>query len=117
MITLVSSSVVITVPGLTRLPTLMLRKPTRPANGARMIVSFNCDRAAGDTRFVRTQRRLQLIELRFGQRLRREQLAAALVLTSAFTERGFGFGKVRPRLLAVEFDQHLAALTCWPSRK
>ncbi len=35
----VSSSVVITVPGLTRLPTLTRRKPVLPSNGARMTVS------------------------------------------------------------------------------
>ncbi len=40
----VSSSVVMTVPGLTRLPTLTRRRPTRPVNAARTTVSasFAC---------------------------------------------------------------------------
>jgi hypothetical protein len=39
LMTLVSSSVVITSPGLMRVPTLTRRKPTRPENGARITVS------------------------------------------------------------------------------
>ena len=46
LMTEVSSSVLMTVPGLTRLPTLMRRKPMRPSNGARMMVSCSFARAA-----------------------------------------------------------------------
>ncbi len=46
LIVLVSSSVVMTVPGATRPPTLTRRRPTRPLNGARMIVSLRRARAA-----------------------------------------------------------------------
>ena len=46
LITLLSSRVVITVPGLMRLPTLTRRKPTRPLKGARMTVSSSRARAA-----------------------------------------------------------------------
>ncbi len=42
----VSSRVVITVPGSTRLPTLTRRKPSLPLNGALMMVSSRCASAA-----------------------------------------------------------------------
>ena len=64
-------------------------------------------RARGrDTSLVREQRRLQLIELRFRQRLGLEQLLAALVLTAAVARSGLGRGEIGARLGVVELDQH-----------
>ncbi len=62
----------------------------------------------GHARFVREQRRLQLIELRFRQRLGLEQLLAALVLAAAVARGGLGCGQVGARLGVVELDQHVA---------
>ena len=61
-----------------------------------------------DTRFVGEHGRLQLLELRFGQRARLEQLLAALVLTSAVGRGGLCGGEIGTRLVVVEFDEHVA---------
>ena len=47
-----------------------------------------------------------MIELRFGQRLRRQQVPTALVLRGALDECRVRDGQIRPRLGAVELDEH-----------
>ena len=98
----------ITVPGATRPPTLTRRRPTRPLNGARITVSLRRDRADGHARLVGRVGRLDLFDLLVGEHLGGVQLAAALELARALGERGIGHREVGTRLLAVEFDQHLA---------
>ena len=97
-----------TVPGLTRPPRLTLRKPTRPANGATMTRSLTSRLRGCDARFIRQHRRLQLLELRFGQRSGLIQLLAAFVLTAAVVLLRLRSGEIRTRFIAVEFDQHVA---------
>ena len=61
-----------------------------------------------DARFIRQHRRLQLLELRFGQRSGLIQLLAAFVLTAAVVLLRLRIGEIRTRFIAVEFDQHVA---------
>ena len=117
LIVLVSSSVVITSPGLTRAPTLTRRSPTRPANGALMIVSLRRERAnatraslafrvasicssccSDRTRVVYSSRlRLNWLRLSFS--------AASAIASSARASRPSSSTSVCPRR------------TCWPSWK
>ena len=107
--TLVSSSVVITSPGLMSVPTLTRRKPTRPENGARITVSSRRALRALQPRAIRLERGLELIEARLGQRLRVQQLAAAVVQALALGDRGLRGGHIGARLRVVELHEHLAA--------
>ena len=108
--TLVSSSVVMTSPGLMSVPTLTRRKPTRPENGARITVSSRRALRRAKPRAIRLERGLELIEARLRQRLRVQQFAAAVVLALALGDRGLRGGHVGARLRVVELHEHLAAL-------
>ena len=109
LIVLVSSSVVMTVPGLMRLPRLTRRRPD--AAGERRadhrVVELRLRRR--DARLVRLERRLDLVELRLRQRLRRIELAAAVVLAAALGDRGFRNGEFCPGLRPVELYEQVSA--------
>ncbi len=109
-ITDVSSSVVMSVPGLTKLPTLTCRKPVRPMNEARITVSSRRDLGGRDARLIGLQRRLDLLEVRHRHRLARLQVAAAVVLALAAGERRLRLGERRASLRRVHLDEHGAAL-------
>ena len=108
--TLVSSSVVMTSPGLMSVPTLTRRRPTRPENGARMTVSSRRALRRAESRAICLERRFELIEARLGQCLRVQQLATAVVLALALGDRGLRRRDIGARLRVVELHEHLAAL-------
>jgi hypothetical protein len=65
---------------------------------------------SGDTRFIRSQSRLDLVHLRSRQHLGIGERPAAIVVGATLDHRSVGRGEVRLRLRWIELDEHRAAL-------
>ena len=99
-----------TVPGLTRLPTLMRRKPMRPLKGARMMVSSTLARAAMTFASfdLLVASSVSSCDCDSACVLKSSRLRLSCALLSA--SDGFGRGELRAGLDAVELDEHRALL-------
>jgi hypothetical protein len=105
----VSSSVVIIVPGLTRPPTLTAPQSCATAERSADHGVVEPRLCGGYTRFIRLQRRFDLIHLRSGQHLRIRKRPAPLVVGATLDSCSFGRCEISLRLRRVELDEHRAA--------
>jgi hypothetical protein len=115
--TLVSSSVVITAPGLISVPTLDAPQSHAARERRANHRVFETRLRGGEPGAIGLERGFELVELRLRQSLGRHQLAAAIVETLALGDGGLGRCDVGPGLRIVELHQQLATLHACPSPK